>query len=107
FYRVYEETTGAERPWPLSHVPLLIDASEWQMLKAGLAQRAELLEAVLADDYGAARLGPEGRGPGPAIAAHSVVSRRPCPRHRAHSGVLAPSGGGGARGWRASAVLCR
>ena len=30
FYRVYEETAGTERPWPLSHVPLLIDASEWQ-----------------------------------------------------------------------------
>ena len=26
FYRVYEDPAGAERPWPLSHVPLLIDA---------------------------------------------------------------------------------
>src|SRR3977135_265007 len=34
FYRVYEDTSGAERPWPLSHVPLLIDAAEWQTLKA-------------------------------------------------------------------------
>src|SRR4029078_9171062 len=67
FYRVYEETTGAERPWPLSHDPLLIDASEWQMLKAGLAQRAELLEAVLADAYGAARLVGGGRWAGPLI----------------------------------------
>ena len=25
FYRVYEDPAGAERPWPLSHVPLLID----------------------------------------------------------------------------------
>jgi uncharacterized circularly permuted ATP-grasp superfamily protein len=24
FYRVYEDASGAERPWPLSHVPLLI-----------------------------------------------------------------------------------
>ena len=54
FYRVYEDTAGAERPWPLSHVPLLIDATEWQALKAGLVQRAELLEAILADIYGPA-----------------------------------------------------
>ena len=28
FYRVYEDPQGAVRPWPLSHVPLLIDADE-------------------------------------------------------------------------------
>src|SRR5438874_10216194 len=48
FYRVYEDPAGAERPWPLSHVPLLIDAAEWAELRAGLVQRAELLEMVLA-----------------------------------------------------------
>src|SRR6476646_9597248 len=71
FYRVYEETAGAERPWPLSHVPLLIDASEWQMLKAGLAQRAELL----ADAYGAARLVREGRVPATVIAGNPEFLR--------------------------------
>jgi uncharacterized circularly permuted ATP-grasp superfamily protein/uncharacterized alpha-E superfamily protein len=75
FYRVYEETAGAERPWPLSHVPLLIDASEWQMLEAGLAQRAELLEAVLADAYGAARLVREGRVPATVIAGNPEFLR--------------------------------
>ena len=35
FYRVYEDPAGAVRPWPLSHVPLLIDATEWQELQAG------------------------------------------------------------------------
>src|SRR6185295_17975413 len=75
FYRVYEETAGAERPWPLSHVPLLIDASEWQMLKAGLTQRAELLEAVLADAYGAARLVREGRVPATVIAGNPEFLR--------------------------------
>jgi uncharacterized circularly permuted ATP-grasp superfamily protein/uncharacterized alpha-E superfamily protein len=75
FYRVYEETAGAERPWPLSHVPLLIDASEWQMLKAGLSQRAELLEAVLADAYGAARLVREGRVPATVIAGNPEFLR--------------------------------
>ena len=75
FYRVYEDTAGAERPWPLSHVPLLIDASEWQVLKAGLVQRAELLEAVLADAYGPARLVREGRLPAAVIAGNPEFLR--------------------------------
>src|SRR5262249_17705159 len=60
FYRVYEDASGAERPWPLSHVPLLIDGSEWQTLKAGLIQPAELLDAVLACADGAEHLVREG-----------------------------------------------
>src|SRR5215471_10529034 len=51
FYRVYEDPVGAARPWPMSHLPLLIDAAEWRRLEAGLVQRAQLLEAVLADAY--------------------------------------------------------
>src|SRR5258705_581938 len=67
FYRVYEDAAGADRPWPLSHIPLLIDAAEWQTLKTGLVQRAELLEAVLADAYGPAALVREGRLPAAVI----------------------------------------
>jgi uncharacterized circularly permuted ATP-grasp superfamily protein/uncharacterized alpha-E superfamily protein len=63
FYRVYEDPAGAERPWPLSHLPLLITPAEWQVLKAGLVQRAELLERVLADAYGPAALVRERRLP--------------------------------------------
>ena len=47
FYRVYEDAAGIERPWPLSHIPLIIEPGEWRQLEAGLIQRAELLEAVL------------------------------------------------------------
>src|ERR1700752_821127 len=56
FYRVYEDAAGIERPWPLSHVPLMIEPTEWRALEAGLVQRAELLEAVLADAYGPSHL---------------------------------------------------
>jgi uncharacterized circularly permuted ATP-grasp superfamily protein/uncharacterized alpha-E superfamily protein len=75
FYRVYEDESGAERPWPLSYVPLLIDGSEWQTLKAGLIQRAELLEAVLADAYGPANLVREGRLPAAVIAGNPEFLR--------------------------------
>lgn len=75
FYRVYEDPTGAERPWPLCHVPLVIDAAEWERLKAGLVQRAELLEAVLADAYGPGRLVREGRLPAALIAGNPEFLR--------------------------------
>jgi uncharacterized circularly permuted ATP-grasp superfamily protein/uncharacterized alpha-E superfamily protein len=75
FYRVYEDPAGAVRPWPLSHVPLLIDAKEWQELKTGLIQRAELLEAILKDIYGPADLVREGRLPAAVIAGNPEFLR--------------------------------
>ena len=68
FYRVYEDPAGAERPWPLSHMPLIIDPAEWSALKAGLIQRADLLELVLADAYGPARIVRDGLVPAVLIA---------------------------------------
>ncbi len=52
FFRDLDTETAAEREWPLSHVPVLIDDAEWQMLSAGLIERANLLEQVIADLYG-------------------------------------------------------
>jgi uncharacterized circularly permuted ATP-grasp superfamily protein/uncharacterized alpha-E superfamily protein len=75
FYRVYEDASGVERPWPLSHIPLLIEPSEWRELEAGLAQRAELLEAVIADAYGPATLTREGRVPAALIAGNPEFLR--------------------------------
>ena len=75
FYRVYEDPAGAERPWPLSHIPLIIDATEWEQLKAGLIQRAALLEKVLADVYGPADLVRDGRLPAALIAGNPEYLR--------------------------------
>src|ERR1700732_1760398 len=41
-YRAYGDTS--ERAWPLSHVPLLIEAGEWREIAQGIEQRARLLE---------------------------------------------------------------
>ena len=68
FYRVYEDPAGVERPWPLSHIPLLIEPSEWKALEAGLIQRAGLLEAVLVDAYGPGQLIKDGRLPAALVA---------------------------------------
>ena len=52
-YRSYGETR--ERTWPLSHLPLLIEAKDWRDIARGIEQRAELMERILADVYGKAR----------------------------------------------------
>ncbi|OZA95915.1 MAG: hypothetical protein B7X67_24895, partial [Rhizobiales bacterium 39-66-18] len=63
FYRVYDDKGGGERPWALSHIPLLLDKADWDSLAAGLVERAQLLEALLADLYGPARLVEQGALP--------------------------------------------
>ncbi|WP_083500292.1 circularly permuted type 2 ATP-grasp protein [Sphingomonas endophytica] len=45
----------SERPWPVSPVPLLIDAAEWATIERGVIQRADLFETILKDLYGPAR----------------------------------------------------
>src|ERR1700749_3373328 len=49
-----------EHPWPLGCLPLVIEAAEWQDLSAGIVQRAELMETILADVYGAGCLVADG-----------------------------------------------
>ena len=49
-FRVIGESE--ERPWPVSPVPLLIDEDEWAGIAAGVAQRATLMEMIVADLYG-------------------------------------------------------
>jgi uncharacterized circularly permuted ATP-grasp superfamily protein/uncharacterized alpha-E superfamily protein len=68
YYRVYSDGSGADRPWPLSHVPLVIPQDEWQRIAAGLIQRAGLLETVLADLYGRGRLVADGLLPAAVVA---------------------------------------
>ncbi len=68
----------AERLWPLSHLPLLIDEADWQQLTAGIVQRAELLELVLGDLYGEGRLIAENAVPAAAIAGSAEYLRAVC-----------------------------
>jgi len=68
FYRVYDDPNGGERPWPLSHLPLVIDDVEWRALERGLVQRAQMMEGVLADLYGEGNLVRSGALPAAAVA---------------------------------------
>src|SRR4051794_4485317 len=62
-YNVYGDALGANRPWRLDLVPLLIAADEWRLIEAGIVQRAQLLELILADLYGPQKLVKDGRIP--------------------------------------------
>ncbi len=60
-FRIADEPD--ERPWPVSPVPLLIESDEWAGIARGVVQRADLLEAIVADLYGDASLVAEGQIP--------------------------------------------
>ncbi len=76
FHRVYGAERDLERPWPLSFAPVVIDAQEWRAIEASVQQRARLIEATLADAYGAQRMIGEGVLP-PAVIAGSPDFLRP------------------------------
>ncbi len=68
-------------PWRFDPIPLPLAQAEFIALEAGLAQRARLLDAVLADLYGAQRLLADGALP-PALVYPNPAFLRPC-RHDA------------------------
>ncbi|WP_201193661.1 circularly permuted type 2 ATP-grasp protein [Pseudomonas fluorescens] len=70
-YNVYADPKGADRPWELDLLPHVIAADEWEQLSAGIAQRARLLNAVLADLYGPQRLIAEGLLPAELVFGHN------------------------------------
>ena len=51
-YNAYEDGTERQRPWEFDALPLLMDAKQWSALSAGLVQRAELLNRIVADLHG-------------------------------------------------------
>lgn len=52
-HNVFGEEGVASRPWSLELLPLIIEPAEWAAIESGVVQRAALLEAMLADLYGA------------------------------------------------------
>jgi uncharacterized circularly permuted ATP-grasp superfamily protein/uncharacterized alpha-E superfamily protein len=48
----FDEPARKSTSWDLDPIPIVIGAAEWRELEAGLIQRAQLLEMILADVYG-------------------------------------------------------
>ncbi|MGF6875335.1 circularly permuted type 2 ATP-grasp protein [Paraburkholderia sp. MM5477-R1] len=68
-YNVYADN-GKSRPWALDLLPFLISEAEWAHLERGVAQRAHLLNAIVADIYGPRTLLEDGRLPPALVFGH-------------------------------------
>lgn len=88
FVRHYGEGKGP-RDWPMSPVPVIQPEKQWQALAEGLAERADLLEAVVADLYGENRLVAEGHLPAALLASNPewlrpLIGVKPASDHFLH-----------------------
>jgi uncharacterized circularly permuted ATP-grasp superfamily protein/uncharacterized alpha-E superfamily protein len=68
-YNVYADK-GEPRPWALDLLPLLIGEAEWAEIEQGVIQRAQLLNAVVADVYGPQTLLQRGQLPPALVFGH-------------------------------------
>jgi len=85
-YNAFADPGGQERPWQLDPVPLVLPAAEWRVIEAGLLQRARILNAVLADLYGAQHLLREGLLPAGLVLGNPQFLR-PCHGAKVPGGV--------------------
>lgn len=71
----YNRAGQGSLPWQLDPMPLVLDAASWARLDVGLAQRGELLNALLVDLYGPQQMLSSGTIPSAAIFGHSGFAR--------------------------------
>lgn len=74
-FDVFREIDQQQRPWRLDLIPLIVEAREWSRLRAGLDQRAQLLEAIIDDVHGQRRCLTENWLPPEVIFAHPGFQR--------------------------------
>ena len=70
-YNVYADPKGADRPWELDPLPLILSANEWAEISGAVTQRARLLNAVLGDLYGEQQLLRDGIVPPALVFGHN------------------------------------
>ena len=69
-YNVYADADGPQRPWALDLLPMLIGPEDWAVIESGVRQRAQLLEAIMADVYTSQRLIAQGLLPQELVQGH-------------------------------------
>ncbi|MFN0161387.1 MAG: circularly permuted type 2 ATP-grasp protein [Burkholderiales bacterium] len=84
-YNVYADPAGTDRPWDLDLLPQILPHDEWAGISAAMAQRADLLNRLLADCYGPQHLITEGLLPA-ALVHGNAGFLRPC------HGIVPPGG---------------
>jgi uncharacterized circularly permuted ATP-grasp superfamily protein/uncharacterized alpha-E superfamily protein len=70
-YNVYADPKGADRPWELDPLPMILGADEWSEISRAVTQRARLLNAVLGDLYGGQTLLRDGTLPPALVYGHN------------------------------------
>jgi uncharacterized circularly permuted ATP-grasp superfamily protein/uncharacterized alpha-E superfamily protein len=74
-YNIYTDPLGANRPWAMDPIPLLIPPDEWRFIEAGVIQRAHLLNLLLEDIYGSRGLVSNGDLPSALLFANPAFLR--------------------------------
>jgi uncharacterized circularly permuted ATP-grasp superfamily protein/uncharacterized alpha-E superfamily protein len=74
-FNVHAEDGDGARTWPLELLPLLIAPREWAHIERGVRQHARLLNAAMADIYGAQDLLHEGILPASLVLGHPQYLR--------------------------------
>ena len=74
-YNVYTDPQGVSRPLAIDPIPLLIAPEEWRFIEAGIIQRANLLNLILEDIYGARKLVTNGDLPAALLFANPAFLR--------------------------------
>jgi uncharacterized circularly permuted ATP-grasp superfamily protein/uncharacterized alpha-E superfamily protein len=69
-YNVYAAADQPQRPWSLDLFPLMVPEAHWQHIEAGVLQRMQLLERIMADAYGPQELVLNGQLPAALIQGH-------------------------------------
>ncbi|MDX1523090.1 MAG: circularly permuted type 2 ATP-grasp protein, partial [Anaerolineae bacterium] len=75
-YNVHGDPDNLSRPWALDILPLIISQPDWQIIEAGLKQRAELFNLILTDIYGSRKLIKDGLLPPELIYTHNGFLRQ-------------------------------
>ncbi|MGE3362789.1 MAG: circularly permuted type 2 ATP-grasp protein [Rhizobiaceae bacterium] len=104
YFRQYGQKGAVDRSWPLSHVPVILHESEWQTVTAALTHRANLLESIAADLYGANTLVSNGFLPASIIASNPewlrpLVGIQPASGHFLHFVAFDIGRGPGGQWW--------
>ena len=74
-YNIYGDPLGANRPWNIDILPLLIPANEWRFIEEGIIQRAQLLNLIIEDLYGPQTLVGNGHFPAALLYANPAFLR--------------------------------
>jgi len=69
-YNVYAAADQPQRPWSLDLFPLMVPEANWQQIEAGVLQRMQLLERIMADAYGPQNLVLSGQLPAALVQGH-------------------------------------